>query len=108
MCNLIELSNYDNIIDIDNENIFEFEEDYEYNSDNDEDTPDIYKHLKKNDNIFEYSEITDRIERINNYDNSTMANIKDNIKIYKYNYYYNMSWIFCNCISLLSLPDISQ
>ena len=35
-----------------------------------------------------------------------MVFFKDNIKIEQYNYYLNMSEMFSNCLSLISLPDI--
>ena len=40
--------------------------------------------------------------------NSILRKIKNNITANQYNYIYDMSQIFSNCISLSSLPDISK
>ena len=42
------------------------------------------------------------------YNNSTINYIRDKIIIYQHIYYYDMSRMFYDCISLLSLPDISK
>ena len=116
---LIEISIYDDIIKIDDERFYKFEEFYDYNinyskdiyennfEDNNED---IYNKFY-NDNINsinQQSKITKREVRETNHFNSTVINIKDNIIIYQYNYYTNMSEMFENCLSLSSLPDISK
>ena len=116
---LLEISIYDDIIKIDDERFYKFEEFYDYNinyskdiyennfEDNNED---IYNKFY-NDNINsinQQSKITKRELRETNHFNSTVINIKDNIIIYQYNYYTNMSEMFENCLSLSSLPDISK
>ena len=46
-------------------------------------------------------------KRLDSQDKLIMTLEKKNFKFYQYKYY-NMSHMFYNCISLLSLPDISK
>ena len=100
---LIEYS----IINIDDEEPLEY---YNYFIDEREISNDSYKAFYKNSKKYDINSIcsglTNGID--DNYDNSIRTYIKDNITIYQFNYYYNMSWMFSNCSSLLSLPDISK
>ena len=111
---LKEISFYDNIINIYDEEIHDYDEysDYtfDYNDDNDRNGKynKIYENLGKDDINSDFTIIKIKEENKYNY-NLTINNIKDNIKVYKYskNLYYDMSYIFYNCLSLSSLPDIS-
>ena len=107
---LIEFSAYDNIINIDDEEYLTFEEDnLEYNEDIYEVIEnDLYKNLKHDDIYQNISELTNREEKSNNNDNSTLIYFKDNIIFYQYKYYTNLSYMFYNCSLLISLPDISK
>ena len=107
---LIEFSAYDNIINIDDEEYLTFEEDnLEYNEDIYEVIEnDLYKNLKRDDIYQNISELTNREEKSNNNDNSTLIYFKDNIIFYQYKYYTNLSYMFYNCSLLISLPDISK
>ena len=113
---LLEFSIYDDFfININDEESYTFEELFDDNIDYNKDKfGNIYDYIYKkfyndNDNIYSNcSEIRKREERDSNYSNSTIIDIKDNIKIYQYNYYSNMSYMFYNCRSLSSLPDISK
>ena len=116
---LLKISIDDDFININDEKFYKFEEFFDYNNDYNEDIyEDIYEDYcdnnhdnfyNDNDNIFSNcSEIAKRKYMDINHSNSTISDIKDNIIIHQYNYYSNMSEIFYNCLSLLSLPDISK
>ena len=95
---LEEYNDYDNDIYIDyNENIPDNCSEHS-----------LYKKIRI-DNIYSNcSEIKNNTKMEEKCNNSTMNYIRDNIIIYQHNYYSNMSYMFCNCISLSSLPDISK
>ena len=88
--------------DYDNDIYFDFNE----NSPDNCSELSLYKNSRTDDIYSNYSEIITKTEE--KYNNSTINYIRDNIIIYQHNYYYDMSYIFFNCISLLSLPDISK
>ena len=104
---LIEISNYDDIINIDDGeyldcNINNNEDSYE--NSNEDNYNNFYNY---NDNTYSNcSEIAKSEEKNINLYNSALNDIK-NI-IYQYNYYSNMSNMFYNCRTLSSLPDISE
>ena len=112
---LLEISIDDDFININDEKFYKFEEYLDYNNDYNEDIYEDYYEdnyiniYNDNDNIYSNcSEIMKRETRdIDNY-NSTFTEIKNNIIIYQYNYYSNMSEMFYNCLSLSSLPNISK
>ena len=116
---LLEISIDDDFININDEKFYQFEEfldcNIEPNKDDYENNYEDYyednyiNFYNDNDNIYSNcSEIMKRETRdIDNY-NSTFTEIKNNIIIYQYNYYSNMSEIFYNCLLLSSLPDISK
>ena len=112
---LLEISIDDDFININDEEFYKFEEYLDYNIENNEDIYEDYyednyiNFYNDNDNIYSNcSEIMKRETRdIDNY-NSTFTEIKNNIIIYQYNYYSNMSEMFYNCLSLSSLPNISK
>ena len=109
---LLEISIDDDFININDEKFYKFEEYLDYNIENNEDINEDYyednyiNFYNDNDNIF--SNCSERKYMDINHSNSTISDIKDNIIIHQYNYYSNMSEIFYNCLSLLSLPDISK
>ena len=108
---LSEILIYDDIINIDDKEFYIFEQFFIYNIDYNKDSNEyIYNNFyNDNDNIYSNcSEITKREERDTNHYNSTISDIKNNIIIYQYNYYSNMSEMFYNCLSLSSLPNISK
>ena len=110
---LQELSIYDNTINIDDEiEKIEQHNDYDiYNIDGSKDSSyydNFYKNLKKDNTYQSNSEIINLEEIETNKDKSTISYIRDKIIIYQYNYYYDMTKIFYNCLSLLSLPDIAK
>ena len=112
---LLEISIDDDFININDEKFYKFEEFFDYNNDYNEDIYEDYcdnnhdNFYNDNDNIFSNcSENAKRKDMDINHSNSTISDIKDNIIIHQYNYYSNMSEIFYNCRSLLSLPDISK
>ena len=80
-----------------------FDENVNNNSENS-----LYKNIRT-DNIYsDCSTITAETKMEEKYNNSTINNIRDKIIIYQNNYYYDMSYMFNNCRSLSSLPDISK
>ena len=109
---LEELLFYDNTIyinDIGDEENYKLDKDncnnFDYIEDiNNDRYNNFYKNLRNDDIISYYSVITKREEK---YDNSTINYIKDKIIIYQYNYY-DICYMFYNCASLPSLPDISK
>ena len=119
---LFEISAYDDIININDEEFYKFEGFIVYNIDDNEDSyKDSYEdnfcdsfeynhnnfYIFDNDNNYSIcSEITKKEEREINLYNSTLNEIKNKIIIYQYSYYSNMSEMFSNCISLFSLSDI--
>ena len=114
---LKEFSMYDNIIDI-NEEYIDFEDkekNNELKKDHQENTDDnsndnFYKTLindNTNNTNSNYSEISKMTKRLDSQDNLNIAIMKTNLKFYQYKYF-NMSHMFYNCVSLLSLPDISK
>ena len=111
---LLEISIYDDIININDEKFYKFEEfldcNIEPNKDDYENNyEDNYKNFyNDNDNIYSNcSEITKREKRDTNLYNSIITEIKNNITINnQYNYYSNMSYMFCGCLSLSLIPDI--
>ena len=112
---LLEISIDNDFININDEKFYKFEEFFDYNNDYNENIYEYYcdnnhdNFYNDNDNIFSNcSEIAKRKDMDINHSNSTISDIKDNIIIHQYNYYSNMSEIFYNCLSLLSLPDISK
>ena len=113
---LLEISIKDSIINIDEESyeeLFDYNIDYNEgsykNSNNYEDNCEyIYNNFYKDYIYSNCSEITKCEEREVNYYNSTLTELKNNIKIYLHNLYSNLSEMFYNCLSLLSLPDISK
>ena len=112
---LLEISIDDDFININDEKFYKFEEYLDYNIENNEDIYENYyednyiNFYNDNDNIFSNcSEIAKRKYMDINHSNSTISDIKDNIIIHQYNQYSNMSYMFVNCSSLLSLPDISK
>ena len=71
---------------------------------------DIYKNLRTGDNhSIEYG-TENESERCYNHNNPiiTKSYIEDNIITYRCKYYTNLSYMFDNCINLLSLPDLSE
>ena len=112
---LLECSIDDDILNINDEKRYKFEEFLNCNIGHNENIYEDYfeenyinfNFYNDNGNIYSnYSEITKREERdIDNY-NSTLTDIKNNIIIYQYNYYYNMSEMFYNCKALSSISDI--
>ena len=114
---LLEISIKDSIINIDDEESYEellyynidYNEGSYKNSNNYEDNCEyIYNNFYKDYIYSNCSEITKCEEREVNYYNSTLTELKNNIKIYLHNLYSNLSEMFYNCLSLLSLPDISK
>ena len=87
--------------DYDNDIYFDFNE----NSRDNFSENSLYKNIRTNNIYSNCSEIITKIEE--KYNNSTINDIRDKIIIYQHNYYYDMSYMFSNCISLSSLPDIS-
>jgi len=106
---LLEISIYDDIIDITNKKPYESEDSYnniDYNED-------IYDNILNNlcyDYIYpNYSAIaisTKEEESCYHSNNTEIKDINENIKIYQYNCYSNISNMFTNCLSLTSFPDI--
>ena len=94
---LEEYNDYDNEIDLD------YDEDIDNCSEHS-----LYKNLRNDDIYSNFSEITTKTKMEEKYNNSTINYIRDEIIIYQHNYYYDMSYMFYYCISLLSLPDISK
>ena len=106
---LSEILIYDDIINIDDKEFYIFEQFFIYNIDYNKDSNEyIYNNFyNDNDNIYSNcSEITKREERDTNHSNSTISDIKNNIIIYQYNYYSNMSEMFYNYKALSSISDI--
>ena len=68
----------------------------------------LYKNIRTDDIYSNFSEITTKTKMEERHDNSTINHIRDKIIIYQHNYYYDMSYMFYNCESLSSLPDISK
>jgi len=107
---LKEMSDYDNIINIEDEASYEYESCYDHNIDNYDDNNEssiinFYENVRENDINSTYSEVS-KSSKVDNFFNSCMITKNSNIIIN--HYYYNMSEMFCNCISLTSLPDISK
>ena len=108
----------DDIIFIDDEASIKLEEyndyDNEIDFDYNENSPDncyensLYENLRTDHIYSNCSEITTKTKMEEKYNNSTINYIRDNIIIYQHNYYYDMSYMFYYCISLLSLPNISK
>ena len=109
---LKEIYYYDNIINIDDKEFNTNEEYLEYNNDYNEDIDNTYNYFYKNlrtNNIFSiYSEITQRIKTEESHDNSIISYIEDDILPFQYNYYHEICQVFMNCLSLSSIPDISN
>ena len=110
---LLEISIDNDFININVEEPYKFEEfldcNIDYNEGNYEDKNEyIYNNFYNNNYIYSNcSEITKKEERESSFYKSALTDIKNNIIIYQYNYYSNMSFMFCGCLSLSSLPDIS-
>ena len=68
----------------------------------------LYKNIKTDDIYSNCSEIKNNTKMEEKYNNSTINYIIDKIIIYQHNYYSNISYMFFNCSSLSSLPDISK
>ena len=111
---LIELSIYESEITQTDEDPYKyFECKDNFNMDNNENTIDsnvnsqnnLFKNLKENDKYSNSSTITYISKTYENNESSTISNIKDNIVTNQY--FSNMSFMFYNCRSLSSLPDIS-
>jgi len=92
---LEEYNDYDNDLD------------YNENANNDSENS-LYKNLRTDDIYSNCSGITTETKMEEKYNNSTINYIKDNIIIYQHSYYYDMSYMLNNCISISSLPDISN
>ena len=86
--------------DYDNDIYFNFNE----NSSDNFSEHSLYKNLRIDDIYSNCSTITNKTEE--KYNNSTINDIRDKIIICEHNYYYDMSYMFYNCRSLLSLPEI--
>jgi len=100
----------DDIDNIDNKETYKLYEDNDsnigYNEDINYDKYNNFYNNSRNDDIFSYySTITKREEKN---DNSTINYIKDNIIIYQYKYYNDMSHMFYDCKSLKFIYDISK
>ena len=91
---LEEYNDYDNYPD--------FNENVNNNSENS-----LYKNLRTDDIYSNCSEIKNNTKMEEKCNNSTINYIRGKI-IYQHIYYYDMSYIFNNCWSLSSLPDITE
>ena len=111
---LIELSIYDNKININDEEqeyhkfIEYYNDSFDYSDDNNNTQNNFYKNLRT-DNIYSNcSQISNGIEIRENNNNSTIMYIQDKLINYKSNYYNDINQILNNYISLSSLLDISK
>ena len=107
---LKEMSDYVSIMNIEDETSYEYESCYDHDIDNYDDNDEssfinFYENVRENDINSTYSEVS-KSSKVDNFFNSCMITKNSNIIIN--HYYYNMSEMFCNCISLTSLPDISK
>ena len=100
------------IMNIEDETSYEYESCYDHDIDNYDDNDNdessfinFYENVRENDINSTYSEVS-KSSKVDNFFNSCMITKNSNIIIN--HYYYNMSEMFCNCISLTSLPDISK
>ena len=109
---LEEFSFYDDTRFIDDEAYYIIEEyndiDIDYNENfRNYSEHSLYKNLRTDDIYSNCSEITTKAKMEEKHDNSTINYIRGKI-IYQHIYYYDMSYIFNNCWSLSSLPDITE
>ena len=109
---LLEFREYNEISEINNklnnndEKYFEIEENKDYFKGQDENN--FYYYDENDDNSIKIQNKFSNNQIYGyNTDNSTIKNMVDNIALYE-NRYTNMSFMFYNCESLISLPDISK
>ena len=107
---LLEISDDENDnLNINDEEENKFNEFFEYNANYNEDIyDDIPNNFNYDDIILNYSEITRSTKpNVSSYQSylSEIKDLKDDIRIYQYHYYSDISYMFYNCLSLKSLPD---
>ena len=89
--------------DYDNDIYFDFNDNSPDNSEHN-----LYKNIKTDDIYSNCSKIITKTKIEEKYNNSTINDIRDKIIIYQHNYYYDMRYMFNNCVLLSSLPNISK
>ena len=110
-CKLKEILSVDGVINFVDGEPEEFENNYnDYNIDynkesNDDNNFDFYNNCGTDIDYTTIQKNSDN-SKISNY--SILRKIKNNIIANQYNYIYDISQIFYNCISIISLPDISK
>ena len=110
---LIEFSKCDNIINIEDneEERFESKEYFDFSNNNENTNDDSQRTLCEDfgiDSAFRnYSEITENIESYEN-NSSIRTFTKDELQIYKHNFYFDIGGIFYNCLLLSTLSGISE